>query len=136
MRFILLGLSMAALVLAPAPLVRGQDEPRAVVARAVEALGGQSRLTKIRAIQFKIKAIYWLGGGCLPDQIVRINRNLSDGREMARVFSGGGQENESRAIRRWLDCVRVVREPDCTAARFATRSVVSLSAARDARFPS
>jgi hypothetical protein len=81
-------------------------------------------------------AIYWLRVGCLPDQIVRMNKNLSDGREMARVFSDDAQKNESRAIRRWSDCARAVQAPDCIDARFAARSVISLSAARGGLFPS
>lgn len=53
----LLALLPLGVLCAGAPIVGGADEPRAVITRAIEAVGGQARLSQLRATHVRVKGI-------------------------------------------------------------------------------
>jgi hypothetical protein len=54
------------LLVGSAGTVRAQDEARAIVAKAVEAQGGEAKLAKVRAVRSKLKGTLYAGGQEVP----------------------------------------------------------------------
>jgi len=63
MRKLAMGCSAIALVLGMASISRAQDEPKAILEKAIKAHGGAEKLSKLRAVQAKSKGNIQLFGG-------------------------------------------------------------------------
>lgn len=57
MRRVLLSSLLLGLLLGPVHRARTQDEPRALIAKAVEALGGEAQLGRLKAVHTKLKGV-------------------------------------------------------------------------------
>jgi hypothetical protein len=84
MRRLLFGFAAAAFLLGTAPLTSAQEDPRAVIDKAVKAYGGAEKLAKIKALQTKASGTIDLAGGIKFEQeaMIQLPDRMKDRMQM------------------------------------------------------